>query len=147
MYEQSSIRWIELLRAPRVGIGAFGIGIVAAFIAGAIVISLLTSSHSAFSAQAGSQAAVSSGHRVTVDQVLEARLLAEARPAAPAPTTHSGLTVEDVLESRLLAETGSSVGAPAAPEHPVTVDEVLESRLLAESRMSVLPSASRSGSR
>jgi hypothetical protein len=142
MYEQHSIRWIELLRAPRVGIAALGIGIVAAFVAGAVVVSLLAGSHTALSAQV----AVSSGQRVTMDEVLESRLLAESRLPVVAPAAHPGLTVEDLLESRLLAESRLPVVAPAA-HSGLTVEDLLESRLLAESRLPVPAPASQSGSR
>ena len=58
MYQQSGVRWLDHLRAPRVGIGAFGIGIVTAFLAGVMAISLLAGSLAAPSPQVGGAVAV-----------------------------------------------------------------------------------------
>ena len=53
MFQQQGIRWLEPRRSPRLGMGAFGIGIAAALVAGVVVVSSLVGSRAAPLAHGG----------------------------------------------------------------------------------------------
>jgi hypothetical protein len=127
MDQQHSLPRLEHVRAPRVGLGAFGIGIVTAFVAGAIAVSLVAGGYRALSSQVLRPVAAPAVPPLLSGPLYDdqgtpswvERMVAE-------PALGSGLNFQDFGTSPQMCPT---VAAAAPPFRPLIDDQGTPSRI------------------